>query len=520
MTIQVRFRGVAFAYDGCNVLEGVDLDIRAGEFLGVVGPNAGGKSTLIKLMLGLLMPSAGTISVMGETPAKGCRRIGYCPQHPPVVHNFPISVEDTVTLGRLGEWRWMRGLQESDRRVVEEAMAATTLLEIRRRRLDTLSGGQLQRVLVARALACEPAILVLDEPTTNIDLRLEGDIFDLLKGLNRRMTIVVVSHDIGFISEYVDRVACINRTLVCHDTAQLTGEAIATLYGGTRQHDRAYPPVSEFFIALAEHAFLQHALLAGLLASIGCGVMGTYVVIRRLGYMAGGIAHAVLGGMGIAYYLEMPPIGGAMVAALFAALIVGWVSLRWRQQEDTLIGALWAIGMAIGILFISQTPGYSVDLMSYLFGNILLVSSRQLVFMLLVDVIIVATVAVFYRQFQAVVFDEEFARVRGVRTELFYLLLLCLIALTVVLLIQVVGLILVIALLTLPAAIATQHANSIPWIMLSAILLGAVFTSCGIAFSYGPDLPAGATIILCAGVCYLISTVVAQSRRSGAGPER
>ncbi len=265
--------------------------------------------------------------------------------------------------------------------------------------------------------------------------------------------------------------------------------------------------------ALLQYSFLQHALLAGLLASVGCGVVGSYVVVKRIGFLAGGIAHAVLGGMGIALFYGVSPLSGALAAALVAAILIGWVSLRWREQEDTLIGALWAIGMAIGILFISRTPGYNVDLMSYLFGNILLVSSSDLWLMAVVDVVLAATVLLFYRQFMAVSFDEEFARLRGLPVTFFYLLLLCMVALTVVLLIQVVGLILVIALLTLPAAIAIQYVHTLGRIMLVAALLGVTFTTSGLALSYQPDLPAGATIILVAGATYLLSTMLRGVRR-------
>jgi zinc transport system permease protein len=273
--------------------------------------------------------------------------------------------------------------------------------------------------------------------------------------------------------------------------------------------------MSQFIQALLQYSFLQYALLAGLLAGIGCGVMGSYVVVKRIGFLAGGISHAVLGGMGIALFYGVTPLFGALMAALVAALLIGWVSLRWREQEDTLIGALWAIGMAIGILFISRTPGYNVDLMSYLFGNILLVSSRDLWLMAGVDVVLVTTVVLFYRQFMAVSFDEEFARLRGLPVTFFYLLLLCMVALTVVLLIQVVGLILVIALLTLPAAIAIQYVHTLGRIMLIAVLLGALFTTSGLALSYQPDLPAGATIILVAGAAYLLSTLLSGVRRKG-----
>jgi zinc transport system permease protein len=271
--------------------------------------------------------------------------------------------------------------------------------------------------------------------------------------------------------------------------------------------------MTEFIAALLQYDFLQKALFGGLLASIGCGIMGSFVVVKRIGYMAGGISHTVLGGMGIALFLGLAPLGGALIAALLAALLIGWVRLHWREQEDTLIGAVWSVGMAIGILFISRTPGYNVDLMSYLFGNILMVSDRSLWLMLSLDLLVLVAVVLFYRQFLAVSFDEEFARLRGVPVGFFYLLLLCLVALTVVLLIQVVGLILVIALLTLPAAIAAQYVHTLGRMMVLATLLGMLFTVGGLAISYQPDLPAGATIILLAGISYLLSTLFVRALR-------
>ena len=270
----------------------------------------------------------------------------------------------------------------------------------------------------------------------------------------------------------------------------------------------------EIFNAIVSQSFLQYALLAGVLASIGCGVMGTYVVVKRINFLAGGIAHSVLAGMGIAYYFGHSPIVGAIVASIVAALIIGWIKLRWREDEDTTIAAVWSIGMAIGILFIAKTPGYSVDLMSYLFGNILMVSRQELYVMLALDVVLLLSVAVFYKQFLVVCFDEEFARLRGVNVELFYLLLLCLVALTVVLLIQVVGLILVIALLTLPAAIAARYQHSLKRIMMLAMVLGMLFTTGGLMVSYQPDLPAGATIILIAGLSYIIASLLRRKLKS------
>ena len=265
-----------------------------------------------------------------------------------------------------------------------------------------------------------------------------------------------------------------------------------------------------FFTALPQHTFLQTAVITALLASVGCGVMGTYVVVKRIAFIAGGIAHSVLGGMGAAVYFGFEPLHGALPAAIAAALLIGWVRLRWQAQEDTLISALWAIGMAVGVMFIAKAPGYQADLMSYLFGNILLVPRESLWFMVALDLLLLTIVAAYHRQFLAVVFDEEFARLRGVPVGFFYLLLLVLIAVTVVLLIQVVGLILVLALLTLPAAVAGHYVHSLGRMMLIATVLGAALSVAGLALSYGPDLPAGPTIILLAGGAYVFSAVLTQ----------
>ncbi|QIK37726.1 metal ABC transporter permease [Caldichromatium japonicum] len=270
----------------------------------------------------------------------------------------------------------------------------------------------------------------------------------------------------------------------------------------------------EFIAALSAYAFLQKALIAGLLASIGCGLIGPFVVVKRIAFMAGGIAHAVLGGMGAAIYLGFDPLLGAIIASLVSAVLMGMVRLAWQAQEDTLISALWAVGMAIGLLFIAKTPGYRSDLMGLLFGNILLVPDRALIWMAGLDLLVGATIATFYRPLLALTFDEEFARLRGVPVAAFYLLLLCLVALTAVLLIQVVGLILVIALLTLPAAIAGHYIHSLESMMLIATLLGMLFTSLGLALSFAPDLPAGPTMILLAGAVYILSALFSQWLRN------
>lgn len=272
-----------------------------------------------------------------------------------------------------------------------------------------------------------------------------------------------------------------------------------------------------FLEALSSSALLQRALLAGVIASVACGVVGSYVVARRITYIAGGVAHCTLGGMGAARYFQqvhgwtwLHPLHGAIVAAIVAALIIGWVSLRAKQREDTVISALWAIGMAVGILFIARTPGYYDDLMSYLFGNVLLVSREDLAMIALLDLLVVGCGVLLYGKLLAVCFDEEFARLRGVRVEVYYLLLLCLTALTVVVLVRVVGLIMVIALLTLPVAVAGHFVSRLWQIMVLASLISIVLTTGGLAASYEPELPPGATTIALAGALYLL--VIAGTR--------
>ncbi len=227
----IKIDNVSFSYGQIPVVRNINLAIHDGEFLGVIGPNAGGKSTLLKLILGLLRADAGEITVFGKSPDKGRSRIGYVPQYPAFSRDFPINVRDVVLLGRLGETRWYGGYTQEDREIAMDALKAVEIDNIWNQSIDSLSGGQLQRMLIARALAPKPDILILDEPTANIDIRAEEDIFALLKQYNDHMTIIVVSHDIGFISGYVDRVACLNQTLLCHTTSEISGKTIEELYG-------------------------------------------------------------------------------------------------------------------------------------------------------------------------------------------------------------------------------------------------------------------------------------------------
>ncbi|ADJ27671.1 metal ABC transporter ATP-binding protein [Nitrosococcus watsonii] len=231
--LAISIKDVCFSYSGPRVLEHINLEVYRGEFLGLVGPNGGGKSTLLKIILGLLRPLSGQVSVLGLSPKRGRAAIGYVPQHTVFPEDFPISVEAAVLQGRLGKTRLIGGYTREDRAFARRAMEQVEILELSACPLAALSGGQCQRVLIARALAMEPEILILDEPTAHVDLRLEENFFHLLRQLNQQMTIIVVSHDVGFISHYVNRVACLNQTLICHETAAVSGEIIKQLYGAS-----------------------------------------------------------------------------------------------------------------------------------------------------------------------------------------------------------------------------------------------------------------------------------------------
>jgi len=274
--------------------------------------------------------------------------------------------------------------------------------------------------------------------------------------------------------------------------------------------------MTEFLAALTDPGmpFFRYALLTGIFASIPFGIVGTFVVVRRISYIAGAIAHCVLGGIGLGLYLEKAvgitwfgPMQGAVLVALLAAVILALVSRYATQREDSVIGALWAVGMAVGLLFIAKTPGY-VDPMSYLFGNILLVSKNDLFFVLGLDAVVVILVWIFYNKFLAICFDEEFSRLRGVKTAWMYLLLLCLAALTIVLLVRVVGIVMVIALLTLPAAVAGNFSKNILQMMLLSVFFCAAFVVTGLGVSFSLDLPSGPVIIVIAAVIYLLSLLM------------
>ncbi len=227
----VEFRGVSFFYGQREVLRDIDLTVKERDFVTIVGPNGGGKTTLLKLMVGLIQPSAGTVRILGKTPEAARPLIGYLPQHAATDRSFPARVIDVALMGRLRRGLAGGGYSPSDRDAAIEALHQVGLSDSHQRPFAGLSGGEQQRVLIARALTSDPRLLLLDEPTSNLDVAMEKSLYDLLHRLHERMTVMLVTHDMGFVSEFTDSVVCIKQTLACHATGSLTTEMIEAMYG-------------------------------------------------------------------------------------------------------------------------------------------------------------------------------------------------------------------------------------------------------------------------------------------------
>ncbi len=257
-------------------------------------------------------------------------------------------------------------------------------------------------------------------------------------------------------------------------------------------------------LEILSYEFMQNALISGVLVSIAAGIIGSLIVVNRMVFLAGGIAHTSYGGIGLAVYFGLPIFFGASVFAILAALLMAALTINKRDRIDTFIGLIWAVGMAIGIIFVDLTPGYNVDLMSYLFGSILAVSKEDIYYMYALVIAIIFIVTFWYRDILAVSYDSEYAKLRGINVNLFYTLILVLSALTVVIAIKVVGLILVIALLTIPIYIAEKLSNTLYIMMFYSALLASFFTIVGLFVSYTFNLTSGASIIMVSAISLML----------------
>ena len=255
---------------------------------------------------------------------------------------------------------------------------------------------------------------------------------------------------------------------------------------------------------MLQYTFMQNALIAGILASIIFAIIGTFVVVKRIVFISGGIAHASFGGVGLAFYLGINPLIGASLFAVISALGVGTVGKKTLQREDTAIGIVWAVGMALGAFFYYITPGYLPSPSSFLFGNLLMIRRIDLYLLFAMSLITLFIVSMFYHKLQAISFDEEFSEVVGVPTTTFYFLLLILVAFSIVFLIKFVGIILVIAMLAIPASISSGVTHDMKKIIIYSFLLSISFVISGLFISYQINTPAGPTIVMLAGLVFMI----------------
>ncbi len=226
----LRFKDVWVQINNLTILENINLSVQKSDFLGIIGPNGGGKTILLKVALGFIKPTRGEVFFKGQSPEKNRKYMGYVPQYPNFDRDFPISVWEVVLTGRLGKTGLIKPIKKRDKEIVSEMLEKVDMLNLKDRQVGKLSGGQFQRVLIARALAAEPEILLLDEPTTGIDSRVEKNLYELLKKLNEKIPIIMVSHDIGVISSYVNKIACLNRLLHYHSTKEITKDMLEATY--------------------------------------------------------------------------------------------------------------------------------------------------------------------------------------------------------------------------------------------------------------------------------------------------
>lgn len=258
------------------------------------------------------------------------------------------------------------------------------------------------------------------------------------------------------------------------------------------------------------YEFMRNALMAGLAAAVLCGIIGIFVILNRIVFISDGIAHAAFGGIGLGYFLGYDPLGFGIASAVLTAIGIGVISSRARVSEDTAIGVFMATGMALGVMLLTLSSGYARDLYGYLFGNILAVTGNDVLLILIITMIILAMVFLFYKEFLLMSFDPVYGEAIGLPVQGLRLLLLAMVAFSVVILIKIVGIIMVIALLTIPGAISRRYMKGLPGIMAGSIVLGAIFVTIGLLISYELDVPSGATIILTAAVAFFLSTVLSR----------
>ncbi len=531
----VVLRDLVVRYEDFTAVRDLTLTVHYGEALGIIGPNGSGKSTLLKTIAGLLSPTSGELLVLGSPPRKlPPGSIAYVPQVEAVDWSFPATVWDVVAMGRFAHLHFWQPFGQRDREVVGRALAMVKMSELAGRHIAHLSGGQQQRAFVARAIAQEPKVLLLDEPTTGVDAATEEALRRIVRELVADgLPVLMATHDLDRVDDWFDRLLVIDRRVLALGTPREVVDSGAYA-AHPRTHPHARPPAPRSRAARRprrpsgnpaqmnldiltmpfHYAFMQRAFVAALAVGLLCSTMGTYVILRKLSFIGDGIAHASFAGIVIAYLRGANFYIGAGIVAVLTAVGIGFVHRRGRISLDTTIGVLFTGMFALGVYLMSQQRSYAVDLQSFLFGDILAVQPQDLWLILALSIAVATTVVVLFRGLLYTTFDPVVAQASGISSPVYEYALLVMLALTIVVSLQAVGIVLVAALLVTPAAAAYQLTSRFAPMMALSAVFGAASTVGGLYLSYYVRASSGATIVLLATLLFFAAIGLKQLRRT------
>ncbi len=528
---QLDLVDVTVHYDDIVALDRLSMEVPHGTCLAVVGPNGAGKSTLFKALVGLLPLTRGQIFIHGLPLGHHQDCVAFVPQREDVDWKFPVTVKDVVMMGRYMHTGWLRKPKVKDEEAVHKALKQLDIDNLANRSILELSGGQQQRVFLARAIAQEPHILLLDEPFTGVDAPTQEATMRLLEDLHQQnVTVMVSTHDLNMASQRFEKVLLLNRRLIAYGAPDQVfspaliksafGERVMML-DGAMVVDECCPlkifsldiPMIDWLITPFQYAFMQRAFVAALIVGVLCAIIGCYVVLKSMAFLGDALAHAVLPGIAIAYLLGGNIILGALVAAIIVAVGIGLLTRQGTIREDTAIGILFSAALSLGIVLISSIRTYAVDLSHILFGNVLGVSTEDLLVTIIAASVIFIAVMLFYRRFLVVLFDPILAVTLRLRVNLIRNLLLILLAVTIVISLQTVGVGLVASMLVTPPAAAYLVTRRLPAMMAMAALFGGISSLVGLYASFYFNVASGAAIVFTATILFVL--VYAFSPRKG-----
>ena len=492
----IKVRNMTVAYGGAPIFTDLSITFEPGKITGIIGPNGAGKSTMIKGILGLIHKQSGQVTLHDKPVSKQLKNIAYVEQRAALDLTFPINVFDTVLTGTYPNLGLFNVPGAKEKSASQQALADVNLSEFSQRQIGELSGGQLQRVFVARAIVQQADVIILDEPFVGIDMKSEAEIMSILKRWQEEgKTIIVVHHDLNKVTKYFDNLVIINRGVVASGTTSevFTKENITTAFS-----------IGLFIDGLMQYNFLQTALITSILVGIMSGIIGSFIILRGMSLMGDAISHAVLPGVAVAYMLGINILFGASVFGILAALLIGLVASKSKLKNDTAIGIVFSAFFALGFILISLAES-ATNLHHILFGNVLAVSDNDLVTTAIVLAIVLIFVVVFYKELLITSFDNTFAQAYGLKTQLMHYALMLVLTLVTVTALQTVGIILIVAMLITPAATAYLLTNRLSHMMIVAALFSVISSVIGLYMSYTFNWASGPAIVLTAAVFFSLA---------------